>query len=1017
MKFLFAKHSMKNLRRSPGKSLLYIFLITALTALLCLELSVYVSVDSFLDEADEYYTTIALYEYIGERYPNDSIFDPLALEARDLLKASPALEHEAVNVWNDSSVGLGFLHKPGSDLQPTAVRSVLPYRHEAVLLINLRESVNARGLPKAVIDASLFSQRDQTGKLVNIDTNGFTLEPHHRYVVHGEFYSGTTSEIYFRVTAFDFEAAEAADFYIDGVDTEAVIERDLALVDLGPDASAEIPDVPLMQAIANSYSLVNHSLSLIPTADLDAEMPFHQQRLTITSGRSFTAEEYKQGAGVVLLSELVAEQLDLQIGDRIDLAMADKQAETIFESYWSGTGFDHEETVEVIGIFNNHKDLQHQIYVPESDRFSIKEGQYGFTLGTAVIANDSRDAYFAAVSDDLPPSVRLSVYDQGYAAVTKSFRDIKISTLLVLGASMVAGILILLLFAYMSVYRERENGRVLIRLGASGAQVRRFFLYLPAAAAAIAVLAGAGLGIYYADEVTSYVAGLAESSRLADLRYSITNLSITRDLPFRSRASHEVFYLTALLIFVTAMIFSYLIAGRSMDKPKKARRKRKYERLPQGSSSLRGGAFAYAWLSIKRSGARAMLPLAAALAATLLLFQMSSTLTDTSEELRQVNESNEIQAYYTNIYGQQNQDLLIDLYSVRALNDSQLIDSIAVTMRRHYWYQGRYPGGGTAYIEEPMPDFGDTGFGRETMMDQLEQQPDLVFTNDLHGVSDFLYSSGVETDYMDGWSDDLFAMVDEDQLNRSVAVISRNLMDEYDIVYGDRINLMVSDLRYGTDFREVEVVGSYKGDGLDDNIYLPLLNIVSPSVLSAASSFEPMAGQVVEFESASFLIQSGHLEELKAFLAKEGFSQINRIGKQRQFIIISDASHLMTQASLTQRLNYMNVLYPVIYLITYLLALLIPFIMILVRRREITVMRQTGTQPLRVFASFFIELLLLGAIGVLAALALRRGLGLQILPAAVDLARNFYVLWLLSAGLSIVLLSKGPVRRYFSQGE
>ncbi len=1030
MKFLLLGHSFKNFRRSPVKSLLYIFLITALTALLCLELSVFVSVDRFLDEANDYYTTIAHYEYIGERYPNDNILDPMTLEMTEKLKHSDAYLHDAVSAWNEPSTGLTFITKSGSDVMPRTVRPVLPYRQEAVLMVDVRNTVNPWNQRKAVIDATLFSHRDNTGKMINIDENGFELEPGHRYLVHGYFYPGSTSEIYFRLSPFDFDAAKAAAFSLEDGSVSASTERDRVLMDLGEDAANVVPEAPLMEAIAKSYQLTNHSLSLIPTRDLDAEWAFHQQRLTITKGRGFSPEDYEEGAAVVLLSEEVAGQLDLEIGDRIDLAASDREASTILESYWAGQDFDIHETVEVIGIFNNEKDFLHHVYVPVSETFSFKHGHYGYSLGTAVIDNARRDEYFAAVNDSLPPLVRLTIYDQGYAAVTDSFRDIRTGTILVLLVTALAGSLILLLFAYMSIYRERENGRVLIRLGASYAQVLRFFHYLPAFAASIAVTLGATVGFYYAGEVTEYVASLAESSRKADLRYSMTNLSVTRELPFRAVTTRDVFTGTAVIVFLAAMIFCFFFAVKSMKEPKEHRRKSVRERRVKDSSSLSGGAVSYALLSIRRSGARAVLPMGAVLTAILLLLGMSRSLADTKAQLKEVNESNEIRAYYTNIYGQENKNLLVNLYSLQAINDSGLIESVAVTMRRNYWYQGRYPGGGDEYIEEPMPEFGNTGFGIETMMDQLAEQPHIVFTNDMAGASDFYYSSGVETEYMDGWSESLFAMTKEDQLNPKVGLIPRNFMEKYEIEYGDRIRLMVMRPHSGIDFVDITVVGSYRGDGLEDNIYMPLLNLVSPLVLSAKTYTEVQVPgsqliipdsfaiqNLVEFDSALFTLLSGNLSEFKSLLAEEGFSQVNRLGKLRQFIILSDASHLMTKASLTQRVNYMNILYPVIYVLTYLLAFLIPFIMLLVRRREIAIMKQTGTQRHRLFGSFFWELLILGTTGTILAFVLSRTMNASMLTEGINLARNFFLCWLASTVLSTTFMTGGKKFRQIGRNE
>jgi len=104
---LFLRHNLKNIIRSAGKSLVSVLLIALLTAVLSLEAGVFLSVQSFLKEADRNYTTVANIEFLGEFYPDSEALDPAAVSHRDELANSPAAADPAVKSWNLSRIALG----------------------------------------------------------------------------------------------------------------------------------------------------------------------------------------------------------------------------------------------------------------------------------------------------------------------------------------------------------------------------------------------------------------------------------------------------------------------------------------------------------------------------------------------------------------------------------------------------------------------------------------------------------------------------------------------------------------------------------------------------------------------------------------------------------------------------------------------------------------------------------------------------------------------------------------------
>lgn len=63
-----------------------------------------------------------------------------------------------------------------------------------------------------------------------------------------------------------------------------------------------------------------HTVSVIGTDLLESMYCFHQKDSFVTEGRSFGADDYKNGSNVCLISETTAIASDLDVGDSIDLA-------------------------------------------------------------------------------------------------------------------------------------------------------------------------------------------------------------------------------------------------------------------------------------------------------------------------------------------------------------------------------------------------------------------------------------------------------------------------------------------------------------------------------------------------------------------------------------------------------------------------------------------------------------------------------------------------------------------------
>ena len=93
---LAAGNGLKSALRTPGKTLLFLLILTVTAALLTISCCVYVAVRGYLNDCDDYFHTIAELEYIGRDYPDQTVYDEAFAAAveenRDILSGLIASE-------------------------------------------------------------------------------------------------------------------------------------------------------------------------------------------------------------------------------------------------------------------------------------------------------------------------------------------------------------------------------------------------------------------------------------------------------------------------------------------------------------------------------------------------------------------------------------------------------------------------------------------------------------------------------------------------------------------------------------------------------------------------------------------------------------------------------------------------------------------------------------------------------------------------------------------------------------
>ena len=99
------RNSILSIFRSKGKTILFTLLIFSLTLTLALGVSVWSSIEQFLDDCADYFTTIALVEYMGTGYPDDTANDPFMLPAIESFDTTLITADDSTMRWEESVRG------------------------------------------------------------------------------------------------------------------------------------------------------------------------------------------------------------------------------------------------------------------------------------------------------------------------------------------------------------------------------------------------------------------------------------------------------------------------------------------------------------------------------------------------------------------------------------------------------------------------------------------------------------------------------------------------------------------------------------------------------------------------------------------------------------------------------------------------------------------------------------------------------------------------------------------------
>lgn len=1008
------KYGLKSILRTPLKTVLFFLLIAVVTAFLSLGIGMWNATENMLDEADAVFMTAGEFVYKLGNYPDSIIYD----EGLSQAYAAFDLEdyaRDGVLLLEENITQRAYLEGYIPNLADK------PYADYALLSVYVLYYADDFDAWVATVSKAHQSERDMEGKTIHIAAgeNSAGMEKGQNYIVFGSYYVKSGSAYSgFHILSFyeDFYANE------DGAAYPPVVN----LADWDDEADFWQSEFgAYCQKIAETLRIVNNSVDLTASGNVEAVEAFHLGQYTLIDGGFFEAEDYKAG-NVCIIPQRISRQMNLSVGDSITLSIhKPTEQASRYISYWVDEGFAATEAFTIVGIYQAD-DANTPIFIPNAGQDFLAHSENDYVLARAVLSNRTAESYIEAVSGLLPGGVQFNPYDQGYQASIIPIRNMRETALLITIACLIACLLILWFFGYFLIHRNAQSARMLLVLGAGAARTRSFLLTGSGLIALLAASFGSLGGYFFSRNAVSSIYQSITENSVYDLRFSINGYGIQSESFSPSPAvDWTIYLLLAAAVFAAALLFSAIFAHRVIQAQNPRYRYRKQYRQAQKqrrdsapknavgaqfTAKIPGVSLRYALKSILRGGKRSLtVPI---LFAALLLFLcvFSGIRAGYDAQLGTVYQDIPVTLRFSDITGRKIDNLVIRsdlLEELDALTD--YVSETWSSQNRRFMYMGvvSYADGtvnesGPEVFVEPTNEY-----VRETFVDQLNMlTAPLVITDDLGHTPEFYYAGEPEITWAEGlgWED----YRNFDYQGYAYCLVPTSFLEEYGLSLGDTISMIVfrSPTVQNLDYKECyyTIGGTFASDNPENTVYFSpnTLRPIYPEVMAdslrdgsiilridswyasyiaymeqnAASFFGGAAVSIyvnpvtINYHAAGAVLQNAErLSEFKDWL-EEHYDKLNTAGRNRKWAIVDDAALYSTIDSLTRYINYMNLLYPVILALVAVIGFIVSSLLLRSRTAEIAVQRSMGTRKLTVFLSFFLEPLLLSVPGILIGLLL-----------------------------------------------
>ena len=281
----------------------------------------------------------------------------------------------------------------------------------------------------------------------------------------------------------------------------------------------ELPDGVTAQEVIDSTSswrmamesiqTNNHSVPVLAVDSVEGMLEFASGRTQITQGRSISQEEYRDGAAVCLISETLARESGLDVGDTLPLSLYEKEknlmptmvgdSDPTASYYLPQRGFQQETEYTVIGLYRQSSEWSETVasFTPnsvltpkksvtcamETGDCAIEASPSGL-WGTMILKNGTAGQMEARLAENNLAGT-VTYYDQGYSGIMESLDGFSRVSRTVLWVGLALWVVVLA--AYCVLFPLQE-GKTALRMWTLGTVKRDITGSIWLSSAAVAVI-------------------------------------------------------------------------------------------------------------------------------------------------------------------------------------------------------------------------------------------------------------------------------------------------------------------------------------------------------------------------------------------------------------------------------------------------------------------------------------------------------------------------------------------------
>lgn len=281
----------------------------------------------------------------------------------------------------------------------------------------------------------------------------------------------------------------------------------------------ELPDGVTAQEVIDSTSswrmamesiqTNNHSVPVLAVDSVEGMLEFASGRTQITQGRSISQEEYRDGAAVCLISETLARESGLDVGDTLPLSLYEKEknlmptmvgdSDPTASYYLPQRGFQQETEYTIIGLYRQSSEwgktvasfTPNSVLTPkksvtcamETGDCAIEASPSGL-WGTMILKNGTADQMEARLKENNLAGT-VTYYDQGYSEIVESLDGFSRVSRTVLWVGLALWVVVLA--AYCVLFPLQE-GKTALRMWTLGTVKRDITGSIWLSSAAVAVI-------------------------------------------------------------------------------------------------------------------------------------------------------------------------------------------------------------------------------------------------------------------------------------------------------------------------------------------------------------------------------------------------------------------------------------------------------------------------------------------------------------------------------------------------